>query len=84
MTARAKWAVAVSTVLLWAIGCFLYCYWYIASILATPGFDAYAYSAGFQFLMFVIFRLPFLILALFLILFAEALICNLLFDKKEN
>lgn len=84
MTANAKWAVIGLTLLFWAIGCCLYCYWYITSILAQPIWDAYANSAGFQFLMFLLLRFPFLLLALFPILYIEAIICDLLLDKKES
>jgi hypothetical protein len=84
MTAKAKWIVAILTVLFWAIGCCLYCYWYINSILVQPIGDSYARSAGFQFLMFLLLRFPFLLLALFPILYIEAIICNLFFNKKQS
>lgn len=83
MTTKTKWIVVITTVLLWAIGCCLYCYWYVNSILAQPGWDAYAYSTGFQTLMFLIFRFPFLLLALFPILYIEILICEIFIEKKK-
>lgn len=77
--------VYVPTLLLWAAGCVLYCRWYIVSIL-TPPFrdDAYANSEGFQFLMFMIFRFPLLLVGLFGILYLEAIICNLFFTRKDD
>ena len=82
MTIKAKWTVGILTVFLWAIGCCLYCYWYVTSILAQPGWDAYVYSVGFQVLMFMLLRFPFLLVALFVILVIEAMLCNL--DQKET
>lgn len=84
MTIKTKWIVVITTILLWAIGCCLYCYWYVNSTLAEPIWEAYANSAGFQFLVFLIFRFPFLLLALFPILYIEALICDILLNKKEK
>jgi hypothetical protein len=79
-----KVKVTILTILLWLVGCGLYCYWYITSILSQPGFDAYAYSAGFQFMMFMIFRFPTLFLALLLVIFSEVVICDFFIKSKEN
>jgi cell division septal protein FtsQ len=43
----------------------LYAYYYVVTILASPEeYDAYARNWRFQLLMFVLFRLPWLVLAL--------------------
>ena len=53
------------TVLLWLLGSSLYAFYYIVSILNSPEpYDAYAMNWQFQLLMFSIFRLPFLVIAL--------------------
>lgn len=72
------------TFLLWLIGCALYCYWYITSILAQPGFDAYAYSVGFQFLAFMIVRFPFLLMALPAIICIEVLLYEIFISSKKH
>lgn len=82
--AKTKWIVVITTVLLWAIGCCLYCYRYVTSILAQPIWDAYANSVGFQILTFSLTRVPFLLLALFPVLYIEALICDILIDQKRE
>ena len=52
-------------VLGWLILSSLYAYYYVVSILASPEqYDAYAMNWQFQLLMFSLFRLPWLVLAL--------------------
>ena len=76
-----KVKVIILTILLWLIGCAFYCYWYITSILAQPGFDAYAYSEGFQFMAFMITRFPFLLFGLLIVIYLEAIFIR---NKTEN
>ena len=53
----------------WVIVTSLYAYYYAASILAhRDEYDAYAMSWGFQLMMFAIFRLPYLVLILIIII----------------
>ena len=75
---------AILTILLWLIGGALYCYWYINSNLALPISDAYANSVGFQLMMFVFFRLPFLLLILPIIIYIELIIIDLFIEPKDN
>lgn len=84
MILNVKWLVIIFTILLWAIGVCFYCFWYITSILAEPGWDAYAYSTGFQFLMFMLLRFPFLLLGLFAVTYIEAVMCEGFLSKKES
>jgi hypothetical protein len=52
-------------VLGWLIISSLYAYYYVVSILASPEkYDAYAMNWRFQLLMFSLFRLPWLLLGL--------------------
>jgi len=52
-------------VLGWLVISSLYAYYYVASILASPEqYDAYAMNWQFQLLMFSLFRLPWLVLIL--------------------
>jgi hypothetical protein len=79
-----KVKVAILTFLLWLVGCALYCYWYITSILAQLIHDAYAKSETFQFIMFMLFRFPFLLMALPLVIYIEVIICEFFIKSKEN
>jgi hypothetical protein len=61
----------------WLVAATFIGYWSISSILASPEpYDAYARDWGFQLLMFAIFRLPFLVLALLPIIFLELFAFN--------
>jgi hypothetical protein len=52
-------------VLIWLIASAVYAYYYVVTILALPEeYDAYARNWQFQLLMFSLFRLPWLVLAL--------------------
>ena len=52
-------------VLIWLIASTGYAYYYVVTILALPEeYDAYARNWQFQLLMFSLFRLPWLVLAL--------------------
>ena len=56
-------------VLCWLVASSAYAYYYIVSILALPEeYDAYARNWEFQLLMFSLFRLPWLVLALCLLI----------------
>ncbi len=79
-----KVKITILTILLWLIGCALYCHWYITSNLASPISDAYANSAGFQFLMFMLIRFPFLFLALPFIIYVELIILDFFVKSKDN
>lgn len=48
----------------WLIVTSLYAYYYIVSILSLPEGDAYAMNWQFQLLMFSIFRLPYMVMLL--------------------
>ena len=63
--------VIVFTVLLWLLATVLYAYYYIVTILNSPEpFDAYAMNWQFQLFAFSIVRLPFLLMALAVLLTA--------------
>jgi hypothetical protein len=75
--------VILSTVLLWLLATGLYAYYYIVTILNLPEpYDAYARNWQFQLLMFSIFRLPFLVLALPLLVIAALVITE--YNKRRN
>ena len=58
-------AIIALTVVVWLIVSILYAFWYVVSVLASPeGGDAYAMNWQFQLLMFSIFRLPWVVMAL--------------------
>ena len=60
-----KFKLILFAVLGWLIISSLYAYYYVVSILASPEqYDAYAMNWQFQLLMFSLFRLPWLVLAL--------------------
>ena len=61
--------VILAIVVLWLIATCLYAYYYVVTILNLPEpYDAYARNWQFQLLAFAIVRLPFLILALNLLI----------------
>jgi hypothetical protein len=60
-----KFKLILFAVLGWLIISSLYAYHYVVSILSSPEqYDAYAMNWQFQLLMFSLFRLPWLVLAL--------------------
>ncbi len=75
--------VIVSTVLLWLLATALYAYYYIVTILNSPEpYDAYARNWQFQLLAFSIVRLPFLVMALPLLLIAAFALSE--YNKRRN
>jgi hypothetical protein len=42
----------------WLIGCGVYFYWYVTSVMALPNLASYEQGFGWPALMFLIFRLP--------------------------
>ena len=73
------------TVFAWLIACPLYGYYYVVSTLAlSEPYDDYARNWGFQLLMFSIFRLPFLFVALLLLIALELIAFDLLKDRRSS
>jgi hypothetical protein len=63
--------VILSIVLLWLLATCLYAYYYVVTILnSAEPYDAYARNWQFQLLAFSIVRLPFLVMALPLLIIA--------------
>jgi hypothetical protein len=57
------------TVIVWLLTSSLYAYYYVVTILALPEeYDAYARNWRFQLLAFSVFRLPWLVLGLILLI----------------
>ena len=80
-----KRALILSTIGAWFIACLLYGYYYVVSILESPEpYDAYARHWDFQLLMFSIFRLPLLVVALPLIIALEIIAYDLLTSWKAS
>ena len=69
---KQKLKLVLLVILGWIILSSLYAVYYVVSNLAVPG-DAYAMTWGFQLLMFSIFRMPYLLMLL-LVLIAVALV----------
>ena len=68
-----KPVIILITVGAWAVGCAYTAYHSVTSILAPPcTTDAYACNWGFQLLMFGIFRFPFWVIGLLVIVSMEA------------
>jgi hypothetical protein len=66
-----KTGIILITIGAWLVGCAYAAYYYITSILALPGWDAYAYDWRFQLLMFGIFRFPLWVVGLLVIVSME-------------
>lgn len=75
--------VILSTVLLWLLAVGLYAYYYIVTILNSPEpYDAYARNWQFQLLAFSLVRLPFLVMALPLLIIAAVALNK--YNKRRN
>jgi len=75
--------VVLVTVLLWCVATGLYAYYYIVTILNDPEpYDAYARNWQFQLLAFSLVRLPFLMLALPLLIMAALSLTE--YKKRRN
>ena len=74
MAAREK--VIELTVFAWCLITIVCAYLYIIRVLSTPNLQGYETEWQFQLLMFSIFRLPWLLLALGLIVWAEIKFMN--------
>jgi len=78
-----KKTLILPTVGVWIIACALYGYYYVVTTLALPEpYDAYARNWQFQLLMFSIFRIPLLVVALLLVIVVELITVDLLYTKK--
>ncbi|MDT5156135.1 MAG: hypothetical protein QOH51_492 [Acidobacteriota bacterium] len=66
-----KPVIILITIGAWLVGCAYTAYHYVTSILALPDMDAYARNWGFQLLMFSIFRLPFWVVGLLVVVSME-------------
>ena len=78
-----KKTLILPTVGVWIIACALYGYYYVVTTLALPEpYDAYARNWQFQLLMFSIFRIPLLVVALLLVIVVELITFDLLYTKK--
>jgi hypothetical protein len=77
-----KKTLILSTVALWTVGCALYGYYYVVTILALPEpYDAYVRNWRFQLFMFAIFRVPFLVVGLLLVIVVELIVFDLLYTE---
>ena len=75
--------VIISTVLLWLLATGLYAYYYIVTILNSPEhYDDYARNWQFQLVAFSLVRLPFLVMALPLLIIAAIALKE--YNKRRN
>jgi hypothetical protein len=70
------------TLAVWLVGCGAYFYWFVKSIMSSPDLDSYGQGPGWPIMVFLIFRLPFLIVGLLFIIWLEALLFEL-FPKEH-
>ncbi|MDT7779214.1 MAG: hypothetical protein QOC99_1726 [Acidobacteriota bacterium] len=66
-----KPVIILITIGAWLVGCAYTAYHYVTSILALPDMDAYARNWGFRLLMFSIFRIPFWVVGLLVVVSME-------------
>ncbi len=69
-----KSSVILLTFFAWLIGCSLYAYFWVTSILASPNLYGYEKWKLFSLFGFLIYRFPFLLISLLIIVYAEALV----------
>ena len=69
------------TVVLWLVGCILYAYYWVTSILAQP--DTYGYEKWVMFPLmgFLVYRFPFLLIGLLMLIFIELILTELVGGK---
>ncbi len=72
-----KHKVILLTLAVWLIGCGVYFYWYVSSIMALPDLASYEQGFGWPALMFLIFRLPLLLIGGLILVWLEALTIEL-------
>jgi len=73
----AKRKVILLTLAVWLVGCGVYFYWYVTSVMAPPDLASYEQGFGWPALMFLIFRLPFLLIGGLILMWLEALAIEL-------
>jgi hypothetical protein len=69
------------TIFVWIVATVIYAYFYITSILAQPNLEGYETEWQFQLLMFSIFRLPWLLVGLVVVIAIQK---NLLGHSAER
>jgi len=69
-----KRKVILITLVTWLAGCGIYFYWYVTSIMALPDLASYEQGAGWPVMVFLIFRLPLLIMGLLALIWLEAVL----------
>ena len=74
----AKRKVILLTLEAWLVGCGVYFYWYVTSVMALPDLASYEQGFGWPALMFLIFRLPFFLIGGLILIWLEALAIELL------
>ncbi|HEX8160627.1 MAG TPA: hypothetical protein VF538_01910 [Pyrinomonadaceae bacterium] len=73
----AKRNVILLTLAVWLVGCGVYFYLYVTSVMALPNPASYEQGFGWPALMFLIFRLPFLLIGGLILIWLEALAIEL-------
>jgi hypothetical protein len=61
----------------WLVGCGVYFYWYVTSVMALPDLASYEQGFGWPALMFLIFKLPLLLIGGLILIWLEALAIEL-------
>jgi hypothetical protein len=68
-----KRTVILLTLTAWFVGCCVYFYWFVTSIMALPDPASYEQGFGWPAMIFLIFRLPFLLAGVLVLVWLEAL-----------
>lgn len=66
------------TLAAWLVGCGVYFYWFVTSIMAQPDLASYEQGFGWPAAIFLIFRLPLLLAGVLVLIWLEALLFELL------
>jgi hypothetical protein len=73
----AKRKVILLTLAAWLVGCGVYFYWFVTSIMALPNLASYEQGLGWPVMIFLIFRLPFLLVGVLILIWLEGLLFEL-------
>jgi len=66
--------IIIYTIIVWAIGCCLYAYYFVTSIISSPDVTpGYEQDWDFQLLIFFIFRFPLLLVIMIVVIVLEVI-----------
>ena len=72
------------TIVVWLVGSTFYCYYWVISILARPDNYGYEQWEMFPLMGFLVYRVPFLVLGLIIVIITELILTAVIRRNQEN